>query len=141
MWSWWWASSSSSLWILLTAVLWGATDPLLKRYGGGGEEETASPKNKGKSERSFLGSVASGLWASFSNWKYSCAFAANQLGSATFLAALATNDVSVAAPAANGLKFLFNAAAGRMLGEEAPSKTTLLGIALIAAGSLLHMMD
>ncbi len=45
-----------------------------------------------------------------------------------FLVALSESDITVAVPAANGLKFVFNAAAGRILGEKPPSPRAALGL-------------
>ncbi len=128
----------SVLWILTAAFLWGATDPLLKRFGG---EAVAKKEEEEKKEKGGGGGgVLRDLAASFSDWKYAAAFAANQLGSAAFLVALSVSDVTVAVPAANGLKFAFTAAVGRALGEEPPpAAAARAGLALIVAGCFLQM--
>ncbi len=64
---------SSAFWILATAFLWGATDPLLKRFGKGKKKEG---EEKGGL---FIIRVLKELAGFFSDWRYSCAFAANQV--------------------------------------------------------------
>lgn len=121
------SAAASHFWIVATAFLWGATDPLLKHFGS----RSIKPKEGG--------GLLSDLRALLTNWRYLAALTANQAGSATFLLALAGSDVTAAAPAANGLKFAFNWAAGRWLGEEALSPAAAAGVALIVTGAALQM--
>lgn len=133
----------STSWIVLTAFLWGATDPLLKLFGKASGERTAEQAEREKPaqfQRSgFLRETWRELSALLANWKFVLALLANQAGSVTFVVALAHADLSVAVPVTNGLKFLFNFAVGRLLGEEPLNARSALGLALILAGVLLQM--
>ena len=134
----------STLWIVLTAFLWGATDPLLKLFGKSSAKsasvrEKAAQNAPTRMRDGFVSETWRELGALLANWKFVLAFLANQLGSVTFVFALVHADLSVAVPVTNGLKFLFNFATGRMLGEEPLNARSALGLAMILVGVLLQI--
>ena len=65
------------------------------------------------------------------------AFLVNQLGSALFIAVLASDSSTVAHPLTNVLTFVVTAVTASVLGERSWRAGTAVGIALIALGMYL----
>lgn len=137
-----WEHLGSHFWILVTAILWGGTDPLLKFFGRQSsvdQDPSGVFKQKNDETSNWIINLFRELRGFFGHWKYSLTFAANQLGSATFVLALVNSDLSIAVPVTNALKFLFTLIVGRLIGESHLSKRSSLGLMLILTGCLLHL--
>ncbi|TRY69288.1 hypothetical protein TCAL_13858 [Tigriopus californicus] len=132
-----WEHLGSHFWILITAILWGGTDPLLKFFGRQSsvdQDPSGVFKQKNEEASNCIIRLLRELRAFFGHWKYSLTFAANQLGSATFVLALVHSDLSIAVPVTNALKFLFTLIVGRLVGESELSRRSSLGLVLILVG-------
>ncbi|XP_063542623.1 transmembrane protein 234 homolog [Cydia strobilella] len=118
--------------LVLTGLLWGCTNPFIKRGTKGLRDvrESTWPAQAWAEVCFLLG-----------NWRYVLPWLVNQLGSLAYLFAVRRAPLSLAVPAANGLAFAATAATGAAAGDRPLDRSTILGIALIVAGTALCCWD
>ena len=128
---------------LLVGMLWGCTNPLLRRAGQQAEE-TAAKAEKGEETttrpsawQGCLGQALRRTKNLLMHWPFLVTFALNQLGSALYIRALGTSDLSLAVVMCNAFTFIFTALASQALGEPALTPRTCAGFALICVGVTL----
>ncbi|KAL0812153.1 hypothetical protein ABMA28_009530 [Loxostege sticticalis] len=119
--------------LVLTGALWGCTNPFI-RQGTRGLREV---KAKG-----WLGQAAAEVKFLWGNWRYVVPWLMNQTGSLAYLAAVQRAPLALAVPAANALAFAATAVVGAASGHEEPlDRGSILGVALIVAGTALCCLD
>lgn len=118
-------SIAQNIAFVLVGFLWGATNPLIKRGSVGIDSIEANNKiTKIFLELKFM----------VTRWQYILPFLMNQCGSVLYIFALQKSELSVAVSIANSCSFLFTAFMAMCLGEKAPSRNGLIGMALITMG-------
>ncbi|KAG8178957.1 hypothetical protein JTE90_013113 [Oedothorax gibbosus] len=122
----------SVIWLIIVAALWGFTTPLL-RHGSKGIENVSrdNPLSQWLAELYFLGT----------NTKYMIPFLINQSGSALYVLALGSADLSLAVPLTNSLTFIFVSLSGHLLGEKGGKSVSYTGMTLVAAGITLCVLS
>ena len=74
-------------------------------------------------------------------WTYIVPFLLNQSGSLLYYLTLSTADMSLAVPVTNSLTMIFTTLTGKICGENIGNRQTYIGMALVAFGVVLCVID
>ena len=117
---------------VVVALIWGGTNPLMRKGSAGIEDIKC-----GNSVSQFFAELKFML----TTWTYIVPFLLNQSGSLLYYLTLSTADMSLAVPVTNSLTMIFTTLTGKICGENIGNRQTYIGMALVAFGVVLCVID